>query len=213
MPFNGPVIPFGAMVAYHHISAKDQSRLHQLGPKVLPCTILGNALHAGKIWKGDIVVADIQELGEMDASEIYAETLNPKAVLTPKNGEHFIFPVIANGTVKFSGRGQVLRTSTFIRDRPDRGKGSSSTPFQDSSLYDGEATNDFWSMSGNFVYRYHIEPRVKLYMPKEETFPITLKYIDVTRETNTCLDVMLEKSIDDYGNVDGIENCQICGQV
>ena len=23
MPFNGPVIPFGAMVEYHHLSAKD----------------------------------------------------------------------------------------------------------------------------------------------------------------------------------------------
>ena len=29
MPFNGPVIPFGAMVEYHPISAKDTSRLHQ----------------------------------------------------------------------------------------------------------------------------------------------------------------------------------------
>ena len=27
MPFNGPVIPFEAMVEYHTISAKDQSRL------------------------------------------------------------------------------------------------------------------------------------------------------------------------------------------
>ena len=36
MPFNGPVIPFGAMVEYHPISAKDLSQLHQFGPKVLP---------------------------------------------------------------------------------------------------------------------------------------------------------------------------------
>ena len=36
MPFNRPVIPFGAMVEYHPISAKDQSRLHQFGSKVLP---------------------------------------------------------------------------------------------------------------------------------------------------------------------------------
>ena len=31
MPFNGPVIPFGAMVEYHPISAKDKSRLHHFG--------------------------------------------------------------------------------------------------------------------------------------------------------------------------------------
>ena len=34
-PFNRPVIPFGAMVEHHTISAKDSSRLHQFGPKVL----------------------------------------------------------------------------------------------------------------------------------------------------------------------------------
>ena len=30
IPFDGPVIPFGAMVEYHPISAKDLSGLHQL---------------------------------------------------------------------------------------------------------------------------------------------------------------------------------------
>ena len=41
--------------------------------------------------------------------------------------------------------------------------------------------NDFWSMSRNFKYRHHVEPRVKLYSPREESFPIPLKYIDVSR--------------------------------
>ena len=36
MPFNGPMIPFGAMVDYHPISAIDLSRLHKFGKKVLP---------------------------------------------------------------------------------------------------------------------------------------------------------------------------------
>ena len=44
MPFDGPVIPFGAMVEYHLISVKDQSRLHQFGSKVLPGKFLGYAL-------------------------------------------------------------------------------------------------------------------------------------------------------------------------
>ena len=55
----------------------------------------------------------------------------------------------------------------------------------------------------DFIYRHHVEPRVKLYMPKEESFPIPLKYIDVTRTTHTSLDVLLEKHIDDYWNVEG----------
>ena len=48
MPLNGPVIPFGAMVEYHKNSAKDQSRLHQFGAKVLPGIFLGYALYVGE---------------------------------------------------------------------------------------------------------------------------------------------------------------------
>ena len=153
-----------------------------------------------------------EELEEMDASELHARRLNAKEVLTPMKGENFMFPV-ADGTVKISGGDQRLRTPTLIRDRPDRGEeqgnlqgasdGSSSTSRQDSSWYDGEAKCDFRSISEDFTYRHHVEPRVKLYMPREESFPIPLKYIDVTRNTNTSLDVMLEKRIDDYWNVDG----------
>ena len=39
---------------------------------------------------------------------------------------------------------------------------------------------------------------VKLCVPTEESFPIPLKYIDVTRTTDTKSGVMLEKKIDDY---------------
>ena len=58
-------------------------------------------------------------------------------------------------------------------------------------------------MSGSFIYRHHVEPRVKLYSPGEESFPIPLKYIDVSRTTHTNLDVKQEKRIDDYWNIDG----------
>ena len=42
---------------YHPICAKDQSRLHQFVPKVLPGIFLGHSLHAGGIWKRDILDA------------------------------------------------------------------------------------------------------------------------------------------------------------
>ena len=61
-------------------------------------------------------------------------------------------------------------------------------------------------MSGNFIYRHHVEPRVKLYLPREDTFPIPLKYLDVSRTTHTNLDVMRESRIDDYWNIDGLRN-------
>ena len=105
-----------------------------------------------------------------------------------------------------------MRTSTLVRHRPIQGESNidflgeseGSLPQPQDSLRDvGEAMNDFWSMSGNFIYRHHVEPRVKLYSPREESFPIPLKYIDVSRNTHTNLDVMQEKRIDDYWNIDG----------
>ena len=53
----------------------------------------------------------------------------------------------------------------------------------DSTRVDEEAENDFWSITGEFIYRHHVEPGVKLHMPREETFPIPMKYIYVTNTT------------------------------
>ena len=74
------------------ISAKDMWRLHQFGSKVLPGLFLGNVLYAGGIWKGDTVVADIQESEQMDASELHARRLNAKEVLTPMKRDSFYIP-------------------------------------------------------------------------------------------------------------------------
>ena len=93
MPFNGPVMPLGAMVEYQLISAKDQSRLHQFGAKVLPGKFLGYAFFAQGIWKGDVIIADIEELEEMDASELHARRFNEKEVLTPMKVDNFLFPI------------------------------------------------------------------------------------------------------------------------
>ena len=67
----------------------------------------------------DILIADIEELEEMDASELHARRLNAKEVLSPMEGDRFIFPV-ADGIVKTRGRDRRLKPSTFIRDRPER---------------------------------------------------------------------------------------------
>ena len=74
------------------IAAKDQSRLHQFGRKVSPGICLGHAKRRG-IWKGDTLVADIEELENLDASEIHAGRLNAKEVTMPKNCEFFILPM------------------------------------------------------------------------------------------------------------------------
>ena len=49
------------------------------------------------------MVADTGELEILDASEICAGRLNGKEVLTPKNGQNFMFTV-ADGTVKYEAK-------------------------------------------------------------------------------------------------------------
>ena len=131
-----------------------------------------------------------------------------KLIFPKENG---FFPA-ADGRITLSGGDQELRTPTLIREHPIRGEGhvdflgeseGSLPPPQDSLPDAGEAINNFWFMSGNFIYRHHVEPRGKLYSPREESFRIPLKYIDVSRTTRTNLDVQKERRIDDYWNFDG----------
>ena len=146
-------------LSIYPISAKDQSRIHQFRKKVLPGLFLGYALYAGGIWKGDILVADIEELETMDASEIYSKRLNAKEVIFPKENGNFMFPA-ADGRITLSGRDQELRTSTLIRERPIRGEGhvdflaeseGSLSPPHDSFPDADEVMNDF--CSSNIVRR------------------------------------------------------------
>ena len=180
-PFKGPIIPFGSLTEYYPITAKDRSRIHQFGKKVLPGLFLGYALYARRIWKGDVLIADLQELETMDGSEIYSKRLNTREMIFPKQKE-FIFP-IADGRIKTSGGDQELRTSILVRHRRPIQEESNidflresegSLPQPHDSLPDaGEAIIDFWSMSGNFKYRHHVEPRVKLYSRREKNHSLS----------------------------------------
>ena len=100
----------------------------------------------------------------MDASEIYSKRLSAKEVIFPKQGE---FLPIADGRIKTLGGDQDLRTSTLVRHRPIQGESNidflgeseGSLPQLHDSFPDaGEVINDFWSMSGNFIFRHHVEP-------------------------------------------------------
>ena len=191
-PFKGSIIPFGSLVEYHPFSAKDQSRIHQFEKKVLPGLFLGYALYAGGNWKGDVLIADLEELETVDASEIYSKRLNAKEVIFPteKWKIHFSSRRWTNkncwrrsGTENVhldTGSPKSRRRSNRFSSRMRRVSASTTSRLislpqpHDSLPVASEAINDFWSMSGNFKNRHHVEPRVKLYLPREESFPIPL---------------------------------------
>ena len=101
--FKGPIIPFGAMVEYFPISARDRPRIQQFGEKVLPGIFLGYALISGGIWEGNILIADIEDMENSDASEIYPRRLKAKEVLITQRKREIVFRV-ADGTAKLSER-------------------------------------------------------------------------------------------------------------
>ena len=213
-PFKGPIIPFDSLVEYHPITAKDQSRIHQFGKKVLPGLFLGQAGEFGRVtyWS--------------QTMRSWRRWTHWKSVQKDSTRKRWCFPKKENSLFqsqmdesKLPGEDQDLRTPTLIRHWSIQGESNidfleeleGSLPQPHDSVA-GEVVNDFWSMSGNFIYRHHVEPRVKLLSPREESFPIPFKHIDVSRTTHTTLDVKQEKRIDDYWNVDGQETCLIFGQ-
>ena len=75
-PLKGAIIPFGAMLEYHPISAKKTYR-DCINSVLKSCQVYSLDMRCTRcgIWRGDIMFADIEELEEMDASELHARRL------------------------------------------------------------------------------------------------------------------------------------------
>ena len=89
------------------------------GKKVLLGISIGYVLYAGRFWKGFLLVADVEELKHLDASEMHARRFNAKEVLMPKKEGRFVLHV-ADESVKLAGRDQVFRKSTSLQDHNAR---------------------------------------------------------------------------------------------
>ena len=52
-------------------------------------------------WKGDLLVADTDELQQNDASEVYLRITTTEEVTVPKEVDNFMFP-FASGSAKMA---------------------------------------------------------------------------------------------------------------
>ena len=149
------------LVEYQPITAKDQSRIHLFGKKVLPGLFLKYALYAGWIWKGDVLIADLEELETMDASEILLEkTQCERSDVTHKKKENLFpnrrwtnqnpwrRPGFEN--FQFGTASPTLRREWYWLEESE----GSLPPLQDSFPDAGEAMNDFWI----HVRKLHMPP-------------------------------------------------------
>ena len=138
----------------------------------LDCTRTG-------IWKGDIIGCRPWGVGNDGHIWNLLEKTQCKRGDNSQRKWNIYFPV-ADGRIKLSGGDQDLRTSTLIREGPIRGEShvdflgeseGSLPPPHDSFPDAGEAMHYFWSMSGNFIYRHHVEPRVKTLLVERRITP------------------------------------------
>ena len=169
-------------------SARDQSRLHHFGRIFLPGTFLGYALIARRICKGDTLVADIEALENMGRVRKPSSKNQCKRSVDATKGVNFFFysqsqmeqqncqEETTNSENPLQGENKPEGSEDLSGGIQGEPEGSQPTEPTD----DAEAQKDFWSIHGDFIYRHHMEPRVQLCVPNEETFPVPLKYIDVT---------------------------------
>ena len=69
-----------------------------------------------RIWTGDILIADPEELEKMDASEIYPRRVNAEEALISQKGREFVCPIV-DGTAKLSRGDYEFRETTRRRER------------------------------------------------------------------------------------------------
>ena len=175
---------------YHPFSAKDPSRMHQFGKKVLPGLFLGYALYAVvNLERRHYVVADIEELEEMDASELHARRLNAQEVLidAAKKWKLHIPSRRWNS--------QNLLEEIDVWNHPPSG-------IREQTLFKKTQRGMEAKNVLNYYRRFH-RHHVESQTVHAERRIISHSVIDVTRATHTSLDVLLEQNIDDYWNVDG----------
>ena len=204
-PLIGPIIPFDSLVEYYPISAKKTSQESiNLERKSYLDYSLDTLCTRGEFGRVTYWLQTMRSWKRWTHRKSTLEKTQCKGRNISQRKWKIHFPA-AERRIKLSGGDEELRTRTLIREHPIRGESQreflgesegSLPPPQDSFPHASEEINDFWSMSGNFIFRHHVESRVRHFSPREESFPVPLKYIDVSRTTRTNLDVMQERRID-----------------
>ena len=109
---------------------------------------------------------------------------------------------MTDGSATLSGRDYKFQEPTLRREHTVRRERISAENLKamgkSFNLKKQKMTRELRKTSGLFketpICRHHVEPRVQLYVPREESFPVPLKYIDVIRSTHSDLDEAQEKT-------------------
>ena len=134
----------------------------------------------GEFGRGDVLVADLEELETMDASEIYSKKTQCERGDISQRRRIYSFSNRrwTNQTPWRRSRPENIhldtaatnsrRKSPWFSCEPSEG---SLPPPHDSFPDAGEAINDFWYMSGNFIYRHHVWTQSQTLLAEKRFIP------------------------------------------
>ena len=166
-----------------------------------------------RIWKGDTLIEDIEDIHRWTHLKSMRKGLMQRKCLTPKMVKVYLPDRRWNSqTVRGRSSSENIHFNTAQTEEQKNifwenetghhhikthrrmlvKNKECSTPCQDSSPNDAEARADFWSTQDDFISCHHIERRVHLCEPREVSFPIPLTFFDVTRATSASLDAAVE---------------------
>ena len=164
----------------------------------------------GRHLERTYLVADVEELEKMDASEIHARRLSAKEVRMPKLRE-FAFPFEDGKTVKLAGRDNVFRKSTLIQVSLAQGEEHNEV-LRESQTGLNHQTKKRMTQKSVMISRIILRTICTVITFKKELHPMYRKrghslshsiFFDVGRRTNATVDVLLESRIDNCWDVDG----------
>ena len=221
-PFKGPIIPFGAQIEYKPSQPVEIQALHQFGKKMKAGIFLGYVQHAGGGWTGDLYIADWQQVTLATSStDVHTKRFKAGEVEIAWKYGAFCFPV-AEGDLCVPGDSKeaLIRRvghEVYYKNKQKPSEIGDRAPDEDSAQKDDQeqthanssevrpepqqSAEDYWTLQGDMLIRHHRRQRLSLFVPDDQNLPIPLKYIDVTRQTETSLESPSEKFINDYWNV------------
>ena len=144
-PFEGPIIPFQAMVEYHPSSPKDQANIHHFGKKVLPGIFL--------------------------TSDIFHRRMKAKEVLISQKDDELKFPT-ADGAAKLSGKDCKGTTCKERRSSVEKFKANREYRQNQHRTLKPVPTSGRSKETSSIVITMNLEFN---YVPKEETYICSTK--------------------------------------
>ena len=208
-PFKVPIIPFGAMVGNHPISAREiNQEFINLARRYYLVSFLAMRQSRREFGK-DIFWLRIWKIWKSwTHKKIILEESTRTKYWYHKKGEEFIFPV-AGGTANcqeettnsenpLQGVNNLWGVKISEENFKANWKGFQPTETKD----DAEARRDIWSIQGDVMYRHHNEPRVQLYVPKRRNIPYSIEIHWCNKVYSHWSGRHARKRVDDKRNVD-----------